>query len=304
MDDATDYRTKAFRYFLHAAQYGTLGRAAAELKVSQPAISLALKSLEGSLGFPLFARTAKGMELTAEGAAILPDARQLVACAERLAATARKVRRGLAGHLRIGVPEYTFHVREREILLGEFARAFPEVEIEISGGQSLVQLTKLQSGELDLCIAARPLALDATLFESMAFCSLPVEVLAPLGHPLVAAQPLSEDALEGVSVFVFRRTAHPALYDEAFIGSALGRAKLVNSPAAHLPSILRAASATGALAAGPFSALPPGEIAAAGMVRCELAFDVGAMELLLVRPRTMARPAADACWRIARRLLQ
>ena len=56
-----------YKVFYYAAKYGSLTSAAAELSVSQPAVSQALKQLEGSLGAKLFVRASRGIRLTPEG---------------------------------------------------------------------------------------------------------------------------------------------------------------------------------------------------------------------------------------------
>ena len=56
-----------YRVFYTVAKCGSLTRAADELFISQPAVSQAIKQLEGQLGTPLFNRTHRGMELSEQG---------------------------------------------------------------------------------------------------------------------------------------------------------------------------------------------------------------------------------------------
>jgi len=58
------------RYFLSVAHTGNLGRAARELNISQPAISLLLRKLEEGLGTQLLLRPARGVTLTPAGACL------------------------------------------------------------------------------------------------------------------------------------------------------------------------------------------------------------------------------------------
>ena len=60
-----------YRVFYTVAKCGSLTRAAEELFISQPAVSQAIKQLEGQLGTPLFNRTHRGMELTAQGGKLI-----------------------------------------------------------------------------------------------------------------------------------------------------------------------------------------------------------------------------------------
>lgn len=56
-----------YKVFYYAAKTGSLTLAAAELSISQPAVSQAMKQLEGALGAKLFVRSSRGIRLTPEG---------------------------------------------------------------------------------------------------------------------------------------------------------------------------------------------------------------------------------------------
>lgn len=59
-----------YRVFYHAAKCGSVTKAAAELSLSQPAVSQSIRQLENVLGMRLFVRSARGLTLTAEGKAL------------------------------------------------------------------------------------------------------------------------------------------------------------------------------------------------------------------------------------------
>ena len=77
------------RYFVAVADEQHVGRAAASLRVAQPALSRQIKNLEDELGAPLFVRTPRGMRLAPPGAAFLPHARAILARLDDAAAAAR-----------------------------------------------------------------------------------------------------------------------------------------------------------------------------------------------------------------------
>lgn len=56
-----------YKIFYYVARQGSVTAAAAELSVSQPAVSQAIKALEHAVGIPLFVRTGKGVRLTPAG---------------------------------------------------------------------------------------------------------------------------------------------------------------------------------------------------------------------------------------------
>ena len=68
--------------FVTVAECGSINRAAERLFISQQSLRFSINSLEQKLGFPLFLRSSKGMELTEEGQAVLSDVRKILALAE------------------------------------------------------------------------------------------------------------------------------------------------------------------------------------------------------------------------------
>lgn len=59
--------TKRLGYFVQVAESGSLSKASESLHIAQPALSRQIQILESYLGFPLFIRTGRGMQLTKEG---------------------------------------------------------------------------------------------------------------------------------------------------------------------------------------------------------------------------------------------
>jgi DNA-binding transcriptional LysR family regulator len=97
-----DVHLRNLRYFAAVAQDLHFSHAAARLHVSQPALSKQIRQLERELGFPLFLRNRRGVELTAAGEALLATATELLAAWERglESATARATEEGKL--LRVG----------------------------------------------------------------------------------------------------------------------------------------------------------------------------------------------------------
>jgi len=114
----------AVRTFVAAADTGQFQEAAAELSVTQQAVSKRIAALEKDLQVRLFTRTARGARLTIDGQAFLPHARELLRVAERADASVRPGRRAL----RVDV------VNRRiapAVLLQDFYRMHPEIELDV-----------------------------------------------------------------------------------------------------------------------------------------------------------------------------
>ncbi len=150
----------ALRTFLVVAREGSVSRAAEKLHRSQPAVSLALKRLADEFGLVLFCRTARGLVLTADGAALLPQAERVIGAVDDLSHTVTRMKGTVRGRLRIGTildPQFT--------RLGAFLRAFveaaPQVETELRHGMSGDVLALVLAGELDVGFYLSP-SLEAT----------------------------------------------------------------------------------------------------------------------------------------------
>jgi len=139
---------QTLRAFSAVAREGNVSRAAARLHLSQPAVSLQLKSLAQATGLQLFTRTPHGLALTPDGAALLPQAEKALAALADFGHAAQRLHHTVRGRLRIGTildPEF--------IRLGAFLRQLvestPQIETELRQGMSGDVLAQIARGELD-----------------------------------------------------------------------------------------------------------------------------------------------------------
>ena len=112
------------RTFVAAADAGQFSDAAADLSITQQAVSKRIAALEKDLGARLFTRTARGAELTIDGQTFLPHARDLLQAAERAAASVRP------GHRALRVDVVGRRLAPAA-LLRDFHQAHPETELDV-----------------------------------------------------------------------------------------------------------------------------------------------------------------------------
>lgn len=180
------------RVLVAIAEAGSFTAAARRVRRAQSAISHAVASAEAELGLLLFDRSTKRPRLTTEGAAVVADARLVLARAEALKARARAMAAGTEPELALAVTALFSRARLAAILQ-DFARAFPQVELdlfveEIGGAAKLVHERACDLGiagtpSLRMVPAGELVTVPAGDIEIVAVAA-PAHPLARLGYPL------------------------------------------------------------------------------------------------------------------------
>lgn len=172
--------------FAAIARAGTVGGAAAELGLTQPAVSARLAALEAAWGTRLFVRRARGMELNAEGTRLLPRALRLLAELAELDAAAGAPLAGPA-ELRVGAGDALGRERLPRAL-SALLREEPGLEIRLREGPRAALLAALRSGEIDVALVVDApddgAGLDLAGLDLAPWIESPVDVLAPPGTRL------------------------------------------------------------------------------------------------------------------------
>ncbi|WP_051249667.1 LysR family transcriptional regulator [Maridesulfovibrio zosterae] len=135
--------------FAVVAEEGNMTRAAARLNLTQPAISVQLKSLEEKLGFSLFQRTPKGMKLTEEGQKLKIKADIVLSGMKDFNTEAEKLRGGAYGEIILGVNTDPLLLR-LEKLYTRLKEQHPDILLTVQESMSWDAVEKLNTGKIDL----------------------------------------------------------------------------------------------------------------------------------------------------------
>src|ERR1700738_418601 len=148
---------RQLRYFDALARHGHFGRAAEACAISQPALSMQIKELEGALGGVLLERSARQVALTEFGEDLARRGRHILRSVDELGDFARASRDRLAGRLRIGmIPTIAPYLRPK--IIANLTQAHPELDIQVREGLTLKLIQELAEGRLDTAIVALPIS--------------------------------------------------------------------------------------------------------------------------------------------------
>jgi DNA-binding transcriptional LysR family regulator len=200
------------RYFVAIGEEQHYGRAAARLRVAQPALSRQIQDLEEELGFKLFERLPRGVKLSAAGTLFLEDARRILQEVSEAAVRAGRVASGRSGTLRVGFTENSSWRGVVPESFRRFRELQPDVELQLQPSASLEQLDAIRSGRLDAGFVNFMPESDPDL-DQLLVAMQHIELAAPKRHPLTKLKKLRLRDLTDVPFVWFPRWASPAFYD-------------------------------------------------------------------------------------------
>jgi len=140
---------KHIRTFAAVARVGNLTRAAEHLHLTQPALSLQLKSFQEALDLPLFTRTAQGLAPNADGRALLPSAQRVLDALDDFERAIGALRTTVQGELRLGTildPEFLRLGATLQYLVEHYPKIRPTLRHGMSGSVG----RQVRAGELDV----------------------------------------------------------------------------------------------------------------------------------------------------------
>lgn len=199
--------------FVTVVEEGGFSAAARRLHVGQPALSQTVSALERQLRVKLLVRSRTGVRATDAGAALLGEARAVLARHDQALRTTARFAGGGGGVLRIGIPlEFPSHLLNPA--LAELAQACPDTRVQARHLSTAEQLAELHAGELDMgLLRERPTGqeFDAILVHKE---RLGVLLAAQQAAELAGPEGTALDALTELEWVAFPRSDSPAWHDE------------------------------------------------------------------------------------------
>jgi DNA-binding transcriptional LysR family regulator len=310
---SVDLDAHPYRCFVAVADERSFTRAAARLNTSQPALSGQIRELERRLGFALFTRTSRSVELTSEGRLLMANARRFVSETDIINRAARDIR---SNELRLGAALQTELIAERNRLVEDFMRGNGDVPLQIVNDQRLRLLRSLSRREIDIAISIEPLASGRAgrsssvitderdggiVLEQLVLSERPIELVLPGDHPLTDSE-RSLTELRGLPVAVPNRIHGVPLIDAITARLTQLGATLVRPPEGHAIAVERYGRFRRIAAIRlnwfepPFDPGDTDPAAAAPRPARDLGLSTG---LVLIRHPGDQRPAAERFWRHA-----
>ncbi|HEX2080512.1 MAG TPA: LysR family transcriptional regulator [Longimicrobium sp.] len=203
------------RQFAAVADELHFGRAAARLGIAQPPLSQRIRRLEELLGFPVFARTSRRVELTPAGAHLHQAVIRLTADLSREIDAAAAVARGEMGEVSVGyvMPGALALVPP---LVRRFRAARPGVTLQLREMSSAPQAQALREGSLDVGFLSEPEAGDS--LRRWRSWAQPLAALVGSEHSRAADRSVALRDLAQEPFVMFPRAQAPELHD--LIGAA------------------------------------------------------------------------------------
>jgi len=277
------------RSFVAVAELLHFSKAAERVHLSQPALSLQIRSLEEELGLKLFDRNHQKTSLTVAGRVYYEEVCEVLAQMEKTTTRAREAAQGKIGRLRIGfISTAASHIVPQ--LVTEFRKTYPKVTLELRHALTAEQITMLKNRTIDIGFFRVP-ATESNDLKMIVIHQEPFKLFLPKTHPLARRHDLRLKDLDGVEFLVYARKNAPGFHDLLL--------KLLNDAGAT-PAIINEANdmytLVALVSAGVGLALAPASVAHYGMQNVAVR-DVDGMppsQIALAFRSNLSHPAAQA----------
>jgi LysR family hydrogen peroxide-inducible transcriptional activator len=188
---------KQLEYFITITEHASFRKAGEWLNISQPTLTVQIRSLEERIGLPLFERRRSGSILSSAGRRLLPLAKQIVEQVNQLADIVSFEDIGPSGSYRLGVTP-TLGPYLLPHFLPDLHGKYNKLQLQIREASPSTLQEGLINGEYDLILAPLPID-DRKLTVSPLFRE-PLSLVARHDHPQIRTQSVSTDSVAGIEI--------------------------------------------------------------------------------------------------------
>ncbi len=178
---------RQLQVFESVARLLSYTRAAEELYLSQPTVSMQIKKLEDDIGLPLTEQVGKKISLTEAGAALYQSARDILGTLDRLEMQIDDQKGLHTGHLRLAVVSTANYFAPR--LLGQFCQDYPGISVALEVTNRTHILERMSKNLDDLYLIGKPP--KSSDLEFHPYLANPMVVVAPVDHRLAHKKAIS-----------------------------------------------------------------------------------------------------------------
>jgi len=183
---------RQFQVFEAIYRLGSFTRAAEELFLTQPTVSMQIKKLSDAIGLPLFEHVGRNVEPTEAGKELYAACRNMFETLSNLEMKISDMQGLKRGRLRMGVITTAKYLAPE--LLGEFSHIYPGIDLSLKVTNRENIIRRIRANDDDLYIMGTTPAGDFDV-EAFSFAPNPLVVMAPRNHHLVGKKNISMEDL-------------------------------------------------------------------------------------------------------------
>lgn len=183
---------RQLKVFERVARRLSFTRAAEELYLTQPAVSMQIKQFEEAVGLPLFERLGKKIYLTRAGEELYRLSKTISRQLDEAEQLIEELKGMDGGRLVVAVASTVHYFAIR--LLADFCRRYPKVQVSLKVTNRKGLLQQLEDNEVDIVLMGQPP--DEIDLVAEAFMENPLVIIAPADHPLAGKPGVTLEQLQ------------------------------------------------------------------------------------------------------------
>ncbi|MCV6589626.1 MAG: LysR family transcriptional regulator [Marinobacterium sp.] len=192
---------RQLRYFHTIARLQSFTRAAEELHIAQPAISMAIRKLEQQLGLQLFQRSQRQVRLTDEGLRLLEHAGRILQAVDDATLEMAELGGLTRGEVRVGIPSMLGSYFFPPILMA-FRHHYPSLKLTVIEGGTWQLQQMLEAGELDLSVIVAEFVPET--LEARSFLQTQMLVTVAQDHPFAGQHSVTVEQFFSQELVMFK----------------------------------------------------------------------------------------------------